>query len=74
VQALENFPTGPRCGRHCGTLSGANHLLFCWKPKINSGDLKEEQRKHAVLFATTILYPRKMVEVMELEVQDYLYL
>jgi hypothetical protein len=45
---MMNVQTGPPGGRRCGPLSGANHLLFYWKPKFNLGDLMEEQRKYAI--------------------------
>jgi len=48
VQAIENFQAGPRLGRLCGTLSGANHSLFCWESNFNLADLMEEQQKYAI--------------------------
>jgi hypothetical protein len=39
--------------------------LLCWKSKFKLGDLIEEQRKHAILFAATLLSARKMIDWME---------
>jgi hypothetical protein len=65
VQPLENLQTDPHRGRYRGTLSGANHLLFCWTSNFDLADLIEEQRKHAILSSATLLCARKLIKSIE---------
>jgi hypothetical protein len=39
--------------------------LLCRNSKFNLGDLMEEQRKYAILFAATLLCARKLIETIE---------
>jgi len=39
--------------------------LFYEKPKFKIGELMEEQKKHAILFAATLLYVRNPADPVE---------